>query len=91
MMLKFVKSATAGAAVLALLGVVATSAAANEKQSCLKSTFEVAQTAQTKSPNEGQLQKLEALLTEIETACEAGKFGEADTKRKALASLVASM
>lgn len=71
---------TMGLAV-ALAGIagIAAAQAPSTSDECLKSAFELAKTAEAKKLPDPQLDKIEELLTKMESHCDAKKFAEAMT------------
>lgn len=66
----------AAAGFLAASPALAQSVAANVDD-CLKQAFELAQSAEEKNLPDAKLDKLEALLTQMEGHCDSNKFQEA--------------
>lgn len=87
-MIKSVAAAVAFAC-LASGAALAQEAPAANAEDCLKVAFDIAQAAENKNlPNE-QLDKVEELLTKMETHCDAKQFVEAAAVASDLKSLIA--
>jgi Skp family chaperone for outer membrane proteins len=73
------KSAFAAAALLAIVSgaAVAQEAPAANAEDCLKAAFEIAQAAEGKNLANDQLDKIEEMLTRMESHCDAKQFTEA--------------
>ena len=66
----------------ALAGLMSSVSMAQEKapttpEECLKSAFDIAQTAESKNLANGDLDKVEQMLNRMEGHCDAGQFVEA--------------
>jgi hypothetical protein len=79
--------ALAASAALAGSALASTEPAANAEQ-CLKAAFELAQSAEAKGMNNEQLDKVEELLTKMESHCDAAQFKEAAAVAGDLKSLI---
>lgn len=55
---------------------------------CLKAAFELAQAAEEKQLGEDKLDKVEELLTKMETHCDANQFAEAMAVAKDIRSMI---
>lgn len=64
------------------------SAAPTTPDACLKSAFELAQSAESKKLPDPQLDKIEALLTKMESHCDAKQFAEAMVVAKDIKSAI---
>ena len=66
-------------------------AVAETAEDCLRSTFEIAQGAQDKSPSDDQITQMEDALSKIEQLCDAKDFAAAAKERDALKAMVESL
>ncbi len=64
------------------------SPAPKSAEDCLKSAFELAQTAESKKLADSQLDKIEALLTKMESHCDAKQFAEAAAVAKDITTAI---
>lgn len=73
--------ALAGALCMLLAGSVHAQSRAAPKDSdeCLKAAFDLGQAAEEKQLSDDKLDKIEDLLTQMETYCDANQFAEAMT------------
>lgn len=80
-------------ATVAFLGLAAGSAIAQEKpaasaEDCLKVAFDIAQAAEGKNLPNDKLDKVEEMLTKMETHCDAKQFAEAAVVATDLKTLI---
>ena len=83
------KSLIAAAALAAFAsGTALAETPANNPEDCLKAAFDIAQAAEGKNLPNDQLDKVEEMLTKMETHCDARQFTEAAAVASDLKTLI---
>lgn len=81
--------ALAGALSLLLAGsAFAQAPTPKNPDDCLKAAFDLAQSAEEKQLSDEKLDKVEELLTQMETYCDANQFSEAMTVAKDIQTMI---
>lgn len=73
------KTMTLAVALAGIANVAFAQAVPTTSEECLKQAFQLAQVAESKKLSEAKLDKIEELLTKMESHCDAKKFAEAKT------------
>ncbi len=76
------KTMTLALALAGVASVALAQAVPQNSDECLKQAFQLAQSAESKKLPEAKLDKIEELLTKMESHCDAKKFAEAQTIAK---------
>lgn len=71
------KTMTLAVALAGIASVALAQAIPASSEDCLKQAFQLAQTAENKNLSDDKLDKIEELLTKMESHCDAKKFPEA--------------
>lgn len=78
----------AAALAAGLSGAATAQGAATNPEDCLNQAFELAQQAEKKNLDDAKLDKLEDMLTRMETHCDAKQFAEAAAVAKEIAAVI---
>lgn len=82
------KTLTLAVAFAGMAGVAMAQDVPSSSDECLKQAFQLAQLAEGKKLAEAKLDKIEELLTKMESHCDAKKFAEASTIAKDIKSAI---
>lgn len=87
-MIKHIASAAVALALLCGPALAQSADTPTSSDDCIKRASELAQTAESKNLADDKLDKIEELLTKMETHCEAKQFSEAMTVAKDIRTMI---